>query len=69
MMDGQAFGAFYSILCGVKDGSDLPAMKPLPWYMWLMIYLAMPFTVPALAVKWLLLHKDHNALKKRQGIS
>ena len=68
-MDGQAFGAFYSILCGVKDGTDLPAMKPLPWYMWLVIYCVLPFTVPVLAVRWVLLRVDHNALKKGKGIS
>ena len=62
-MDGQAFGAFFAILCGVKDGTDLPGMPTLAWYQWLLIYLVQPFILPVLALKWLCMHRDHNALK------
>lgn len=69
MMDGQAFGAFYARLCGEKDGSNLPGLRPFPWYKWLVIYLFMPLSVAILGLKWITASWDYNALKKSQVIS
>ena len=60
MMDGQAFGSFYSVLCEEYDGSKVPTMPSMAWWKWLMIYMMLPVLVPYMGLKLAFMHKDSN---------
>ena len=67
--DGLGFSAFGLAMSGDYDSSNLPSLKPLPWYMKLAIFILNPFLVSRTNCEVLGLKKNHNSIKKNIGIS
>ena len=67
--DGLGFSAFGLAMSGDYDSSNLPSLKPLPWYMNIVIFLLNPFLVSRTNCEVLGLKKNYNSVKKNVALS